>query len=63
MLTYDNFSLIKEDVINGITQKEMCKKYNVSLSTLKRFLTKYNLNNISHKKQQLISFIKDKKSL
>ena len=27
MLTYDNFSIIKEDVINGITQKEMCKKY------------------------------------
>lgn len=50
ILTYDDFSIIKEDVINGMTQKEMCKKYNVSLSTLKRFLTKYNLNNISHKK-------------
>ena len=36
-----DIDLIRNDINSGMKQREIAKKYNVSISTLKRFLTKY----------------------
>lgn len=39
-----NLSEIKKDIENRLYQSEIAKKYNVSLATLKRFLSENNIN-------------------
>lgn len=39
-----NINLIQEDINNSMLQQDIAKKYNVSISTLKRFIKENNLN-------------------
>lgn len=53
----ENIDDIKNDIISGLSQKDISIKYNISVSTLKRFLTKNNLNNVSnHRSNKLKNY-------